>query len=169
MEDELLDLVDKNDAVIGTVLRSNYYKLVTEKRGYIRAVEMLIQNDRGKLWIPKRTMYKKIAPGGLDYSMGGHVSAGETYMESALREIQEELNLNLSPRDLQFVKKFGPSTTLPYFRILYVYRSNEAPKYNLDDFTTAYWLNPQEVLDMLDSGVLAKTSLRETIETFIKI
>ncbi len=167
MNDELLDLVDRNDKVIGTILRSDYDKLVSEKLGYIRAVEMLIQNDEGKLWIPKRTAHKKIAPNGLDYSMGGHVSSGETYIESGLREIKEELNLTLTAKDLHFVHKFAP-TALPYFRTLFIYKSNVAPNYNPEDYTTAFWLTPREILEKINSGVAAKDSMRETIETLVK-
>ena len=166
MDDELLDLVDINDSVTGTILRSEYDRLVREKLGYIRAVEMVIQNDKGEIWIPTRTMHKRIAPGGLDYSMGGHVSAGESYEESALREIQEELNLTLSASDLIFIKKFSPSE-MPYFRVLYVYKSNDAPIYNSDDFSSAEWLAPKAVIDLIDAGVPAKTSMRETILTLI--
>lgn len=162
MEDELLDLVNDRDETIGTILRSEYDRMVREKLGYIRAVEMFIQNDEGKLWIPTRTAHKKIAPNGLDYSMGGHVGAGEDYMTSALREIQEELNLDLRPTDLRFVKKFSP-TELAYFRCLYVYRSNQAPGYNPDDFVGAEWLAPEEVIARIDNGIPAKTSLRETV------
>jgi len=166
MEDELLDLVNDQDEVIGTIWRSHYAELVDKKLGNIRAVEMLVQNDDGKLWIPKRTADKKIAPNGLDYSMGGHVSSGETYIQSALREIEEELNLHLIETDLKFIKKFTP-IDLPYFRTLYVYRSNNAPDYNPLDFVSAEWLTPQELIDKLDSGVPAKTNMRETISVLL--
>lgn len=162
MNDELLDLVNKQDEVIGTILRSEYGRLVEENLGYIRSVEMLIQNDAGKLWIPKRTADKKIAPNGLDYSMGGHVGSGEGYIESALREIKEELNLDLAPDDLQFIAKFEP-TIIPYFRALYIYRSNETPNYNPDDFVSADWLSPDEIVAQIDSGASAKATLRETV------
>ncbi len=166
MEDELLDLVNNNDEVIGTIWRSEYDTLVADKRGNIRAVEMVIQNDEGKLWIPKRTAHKRVAPGGLDYSMGGHVSSGETYMQSALREIQEELNLNLSDKDLTFIQKFRP-VVLPYFRVLYVYRSNIAPMYNPNDFVSAEWISPRDLIDKLDNGVPAKINMHETISTLL--
>ncbi len=166
MEDELLDLVNDNDEPIGTIWRSEYSTLVDQKLGYIRAVEMVIQNDKGQLWIPKRTAHKRIAPNGLDYSMGGHVSAGETYLDSALREIKEELNLGLTGDDLVFVQKFAP-LDLPYFRILYIYKSNDAPQYNPDDFVSAEWLTPQELITKLDAGVPAKTNMRETISILL--
>lgn len=166
INDELLDLVDGDDNVTGTIWRSEYQKLVDDKLGYIRAVEMLIQNEKGQLWIPKRTADKRIAPNGLDYSMGGHVSAGETYLESALREIREELNLELEEKDLLFIAKFAP-LDLPYFRTLYIYKSNETPLYNPHDFVSAKWLTAVELLAKLDSGVLAKTNMRETISVLI--
>jgi 8-oxo-dGTP pyrophosphatase MutT (NUDIX family) len=166
-EDELLDLVNDNDEVIGTIYRSEYDRMVAEKLGNIRAVELLIVNAEGKYWIPTRTAHKKIAPSGLDYSMGGHVGAGETYEESALREIQEELNLDLKQEDLEFVKKFPPNA-LPYFRSLYVYHSNEAPKFNPDDYVGAEWLSLEEIKEKLDHGVPAKVSIRETVDALLQ-
>lgn len=167
MDDEILDLVDAGDKVIGTIPREEYHAIVGGKPGYVRAVELFIVNSAGKLWIPTRTLAKKIAPGGLDYSMGGHVSAGESYVESALRETAEELNLRLTADDLEFVHKFVPGK-LPYFRVLYVYKSDKTPEYNPDDFSSAEWMLPQELLAKLDAGVPAKQSLRETVELVFK-
>ena len=161
-EDELLDLVNRHDEVIGTILRSEYNTLAENNLGYIRSVEMLIQNDEGKLWIPRRTADKKIAPDGLDYSMGGHVGSGEGYVESALREIKEELNLDLLPEDLQFIKKFEPAV-IPYFRAFYIYHSNETPDYNPKDFVGADWLGPDEIIKKINNGSSAKTTLLETV------
>lgn len=168
MDDELLDLVDANDTVIGTILRGEYDRMVKEKLGYIRAVDMFIQNDEGKLWIPKRTAHKKIAPSGLDYSMGGHVDAGETYEQSVFREAEEELNIKLKPENLKMVKKFEPASTA-YFRCVYIYRTNDTPDYNPEDFVSASWLTPQEVVQKLDEGVAAKSSIRETVEELFDI
>lgn len=162
-EDEILDLVDDNDIVIGTIVRRDYDKLVTEKLGYIREVGMFIQNDEGKLWIPIRTADKKIAPNGLDYSMSGHVGTGETYIEAALRETEEELGLTLRPEDLELIGKFEPKA-LPYFKTLYIYHSNVSPRYNPEDFVGAEWLSLDEMASKFQAGVPAKTSLIETIE-----
>jgi 8-oxo-dGTP pyrophosphatase MutT (NUDIX family) len=166
MEDELLDLVNGKDELIGTIWRSQYDEMVGKKLGNVRAVEMLIQNDDGKLWIPKRTADKRIAPNGLDYSTGGHVSSGESYIQSALREIEEELNLVLTEADLTFIKKFAP-LDLPYFRTLYIYHANDAPDFNPNDFVSAEWLTPQELIDKLDAGVPAKTNMCETISVLL--
>lgn len=168
MDDELLDLVNERDEIIGTIWRHEYGRLVQEKLGYIRAVELFIQNDAGKLWIPTRTADKRIAPNGLDFSMGGHVAAGETYLTAALRETREELNLDLSAGNLQFIKKFSPGA-VAYFRCLYLYKSNVTPSYNPADFVGAAWLSPDEIITLLDAGIAAKISLRETLEALAKL
>jgi len=167
-EDELLDLVNQDDEVIGTIMRSDYDRLAEEKHGWIRAIDMFIINSQGQLWIPKRPPHKKIAPNGLDFSCGGHVGSGESYTESALREIEEELNVSLNKDDLEFVKKFRDDD-IRYFREVYIYRSDETPQYNTDDFVSAEWITPTELLAKLESGVAAKGSIAPTVKELIRL
>ena len=159
-EDELLDLVDANDHVISTILRSQTSAL--NGKGFLRAAEAFIQNSDGKLWIPRRQLNKRIAPGGLDYSMGEHVKAGEDYLSGCIRGFAEELNIRIKPKDIEFIKTFRPIRGLCYFRALYIYKSDEIPAYNTDDFTEYYWLTPKGLVDKLNTGEPAKNSLIET-------
>lgn len=143
-QDELLDLVDKNDHVIGTILRS---QLRNKKRnGFLRASEAFIINSRGKVWIPRRQSNKRIAPGGLDYSMGEHVKSGEDYIQACIRGFREELNIKITEVDVEFTGKFKPIENLDYFRCLYIYKSDIVPRYNPKDFSEYYWLTPKELL-----------------------
>lgn len=158
--DELLDLVNEKDQKLGTIWRSEYNRLEKENLGYVRAVEMFIINSKGEFWIPKRTADKRIAPNGLDFSVGGHVSSGESYIEAMLKEIREELNLDLAEKDLEFVTTIGPDANR-YIRKMYIYRSDQTPDFNPMDFTSASWLAPEAVIEMLDSGIPAKQSLKE--------
>lgn len=166
-EDELLDLVDENDQVVGTILRDD--TAGSNHKGYLRAAELLILNDKGQLWIPRRQMHKKLAPGGLDYSAAGHVASGDDYGETLKREVKEELNLKLDESKLEFLHKFTPRTDLPpYFRSVYLYRTNEIPNYNHDDFSEYYWLTPKDLLAKLEAAEPAKQSLKETVEYLIQ-
>jgi 8-oxo-dGTP pyrophosphatase MutT (NUDIX family) len=160
---ETLDLVDDKDEVIGTIDRAEYDRMVAQNLGYIRSVELLIRNSKGKYWIPTRTADKKIAPNGLDYSMGGHVDAGEEYIEAALREIREELNLFLKPEDIIFITKFPPDL-IHYFRVVYLYETDDTPEYNPADFVKAEWLSLKEIEQRLESGIPAKRNLLMTIQ-----
>ena len=45
----------------------------------------------------------------------------------------------------------------------YVIRSNETPQLNPHDFVSAEWLSPQEIIDKIDAGVPAKTSIKDTL------
>lgn len=168
--DELLDLVNINDEIIGTVWRSDYDRLDEEDLGYIRAVDMFIQNDKGEVWIPKRTAHKKIAPNGLDYSVGGHVSSGETYEEAMIKEASEELNLQLSNDDLEFLGTLEPdSDGLRYFRRIYRYQTNETPDFNTDDFVSARWMAIDSLIKLLRAGTPAKSSILPTVEHFYNV
>ncbi len=170
-KEEILDLVNDQDEVIGTIDRAKYDNMVEQNLGYIRSVELLIRNSSGQYWIPTRTPDKTIAPNGLDYSMGGHVDAGEGYIEAALREIREELNLHLKSEDIVFVTKFKPAL-IHYFRTVYLYETDQTPQYNPTDFVKAEWLSLEEIERRLKSGVPSKRNLLMTtqkVEKFISL
>lgn len=120
------------------------------------------------MWIPRRQLHKRIAPGGLDYSMGEHVMSGENYLEACIRGFLEELNISVKESELDFIHKFSPTENLDYFRSLYIYGSDKVPKYNPQDFTEYEWLTPKALLRRLQNGEPAKRSLKETIEWLIQ-
>lgn len=162
MDDELLDLVDENDKVIGTINRMDYSRLMEEKLGYIRASDLFILNSKGQLYIPVRTASKTIAPNGFDYSAGGHVESGDNYIPAIIREAKEELNINIKQSDLEFIAK-TTSVKIRYIRCVYLLRSDETPEFNRDDFVKGEWLYPQEILRKIDEGHPAKSNLGETV------
>ncbi len=53
--------------------------------------------------LQKRSEKKDSNPGGYDISSAGHVMAGDTPLDSAVREMGEELGLAVTPEDLTFV------------------------------------------------------------------
>jgi isopentenyldiphosphate isomerase len=58
-----------------------------------RATYILVFNSKGELFVQKRTTSKDIYPGYYDIAAGGVVLAGESYDESASRELEEELGI----------------------------------------------------------------------------
>lgn len=113
-------------------------------------------------------MHKRIAPGGLDYSMGEHVKTGEDYLQACIRGFKEELNMLVTEVELQFTHKFKPNEALDYFRTLYIYHSDQVPNYNPEDFSSYEWLTPKELLKILKNGEPAKRSLPETAAYLIE-
>ena len=99
-EEELLDLVDEQDRVIGARFRSEIYR---DGLNNFRAVNAFLVNDFGQLWIPRRTAAKRIFPLCLDMSVAGHVASGEDYLTAFRRELYEELNLVLDDVSWKFI------------------------------------------------------------------
>src|SRR6187551_3934952 len=60
-----------------------------------RAVHLLVVNREGKIFLHKRSMKKDLFPGVWDSSAAGHVGAGEDYDSTAVRELREELGIEL--------------------------------------------------------------------------
>ena len=84
---DLLDIVNKNDEIIGTMDRDAAH--ITRQLHRIAAV--FVFNEDGDIYVQ---VHKK--SGGLyDHSVGGHVSKGETYVQGATRETEEELGISL--------------------------------------------------------------------------
>ena len=156
-DDELLDLVDEHDQVIGRRLRSEIYR---DRLNNFRAVNAFLVNDVGQLWIPRRTATKRLFPLCLDMSVAGHVASGEDYLTAFRRELYEELNLVLDDVDWKFIGHLTPHQHgMSAFMHVYEIRANQVPDHNRDDFTEYYWLYPHEIIEMLNNGDKSKDDL----------
>jgi isopentenyl-diphosphate delta-isomerase len=167
--EEVLDLVDLNDTVVGTITHDKVFDYDNVKPYYLRAANTFIIRDDGKLWIPRRTADKKIAPNGLDFSVGEHVMSGESYEHAMVRGFDEELNMLVAESDLELFYTSSPITNPDsyYINRNYLYRYNEAPKFNPKDFVGFEWLTPQELLDRMNSGELGKRILIEITQALL--
>ncbi len=92
--DELFDLVNDDDVVIGQALRSACHG---DPALIHRAVHVLVFNSSGALLLQKRAPGKYIQPDKWDTSVGGHLGPGESYLAAAYREMAEELGLTGLP------------------------------------------------------------------------
>ena len=96
-QDEVFDLVDENDNVIGRATR----KECNSNPNIIhRAVFVLVYNDQNQILWQKRSHGKDPAPGKWVTSVSGHVDSGEDYRDAAIRESKEELGINADPEFL---------------------------------------------------------------------
>ncbi len=167
--EEILDLVDNQDVVIGTISREEVQNQLMELPGMVRSASTFIVNGNGEIWVPRRSPHKKIAPIGLDYSAGEHIKSGETYLAGMLRGIQEELNLQVAEQDLEYVGNISNVPVgIPYFNALFVYRSDDTPQYNTNDFISYEWLTPETFLRRLKEGEPAKRDLQLALNYYLK-
>ncbi|MFD3355423.1 NUDIX domain-containing protein [Streptomyces fradiae] len=105
--DELLDVVDERDRVVGRLPRGEVYA-----RGLRhRCVFVLVRDAGDRIFVHRRTASKAVFPSLYDMFVGGVVGAGERYDAAALREAEEELGVTGLPRPapvLSFLYDDGP-------------------------------------------------------------
>jgi 16S rRNA (adenine1518-N6/adenine1519-N6)-dimethyltransferase len=88
-DNEILEVVDADDNVIGRATRSEIHQ-----RGLThRAVHIFLFNSAGDIYVQRRSAIKDRFPRRLDSSAAGHVDPGESYEQSARRELKEELGI----------------------------------------------------------------------------
>jgi 16S rRNA (adenine1518-N6/adenine1519-N6)-dimethyltransferase len=86
---EQLPVVDENDRIRRYASRSEVHGNNLRHR----AVHIFIFNQAGETYLQRRSRSKDRHPLKWDSSAAGHVTAGETYDETALRELKEELGV----------------------------------------------------------------------------
>lgn len=91
-QDEVYDVVDDNDVVVGTATRKQVH---TDKSLIHRAVVAFIFNSKRQLLLQKRSMTKDTNPGRWALSVGGHVDSGTDYIPAIHREVREELGIDM--------------------------------------------------------------------------
>ena len=95
---EIITIVDRDNRVTGTAAR-----WIMRRDNLIhRASYILVFNDFAEVFIQKRSMSKDIYPGFWDLAAGGVVHANESYEESAIRELEEELGIADIPLKYHF-------------------------------------------------------------------
>jgi|GEM_PF-356544 len=68
-----------------------------------KAVGLYIVNDKNQVLLQKRSRFKSTYPGLWDATCGGHIRAGETALDCAIREAHDHLGLQLSHDDVEFI------------------------------------------------------------------
>ena len=103
---ELFDICDEQGNPTGDkVERSEAHaKGICHRTAHIWIAKQ--ENGRYKVLLQKRSMDKDSFPGRYDTSSAGHIQAGDEPMESALRELGEELGINAQNEDLDFAGTF---------------------------------------------------------------
>ncbi len=89
--DELFDLVNERDEVIGQVRRGDAHRNPALLH---RSVQTLVFDSAGRILLQLRSARKDLFPGYYCASASGHVIAGETYEATAQRELEEELGVS---------------------------------------------------------------------------
>lgn len=129
MSKEYFDILDENGNKTGkTKLRSEVHR----DGDWHKAVHIWILNSLGEVLLQRRCATKDSNPNMLDISSAGHLSAGDDSLEGAIRELKEELDLDVNPEELEFIKtlkrssKYTSTFINNEFDDLYILRTNKS-------------------------------------------
>ena len=103
---EYLDIVDENGKPTGkTISREEAHaKGIMHRTAHVWIVRPT--GDGYEVLLQKRSENKESFPGMYDTSSAGHITAGDDPLESALRELKEELGIDASPDQLSLAGTF---------------------------------------------------------------
>lgn len=143
-QDELLTQVDQNNQVIGSISRKIAHN---NPNVYYRIIFILIKNEN-KILIQKRSPTKDLFPNCWDLSVGGHVDYGKTNIETAKRELKEEVNIDADEKD--FISKGQILIKLPKSNeFCEVFEYNLKPDQKIltenKEITDTAWMTIQEI------------------------
>ena len=141
MSEEIFDVVNDSDEVIGRQPRSEVHRLGLKHR----ATHVLVFNSRGEVFLQKRSMQKDRQPGVWDSSASGHVDSGEEYDACATRELREEIGLVLTQPLERMFKVAGCEETDQEFVWVYRCQSDGPFDLNAEEIERGDWFAPAEV------------------------
>ncbi len=144
MADELIDVINTLGKPTGNVvLKSEAHKLGL----YHASVHIWFYTKNKEILLQKRADNKDTFPGLWDVSVAGHVGAGESPENSAIREIEEEIGILISKNDLKFVG---------------TYLSEKIPKPNLYD-NELHYVYLSQLTTPVESLTLQKDEVSDVI------
>ena len=107
---EMIDVLDENGIKTGNILS----RQEIHKRGlWHRAIVVAIINEKNEILLQQRSKNKEKNADMWDISVAGHISAGEDGLNSAIREIDEEVGIFLesttSIQEFKYISSFKES------------------------------------------------------------
>ena len=141
MTEEIFDVVNELDEVVSQNTRREVHRLGLKHR----AVHVLVFNEKGEVFLQKRSMKKDTFPGAWDSSTSGHVDSGEDYDACAVRELREEIGLSIGRAPARVLRIEARAETGQEF--VWVYRLEAEGPFTLhpEEIEAGGWFAPEAV------------------------
>jgi isopentenyldiphosphate isomerase len=148
---ETFDVLNCRGRKTGEIISRDKAHRTGAWHGAFHCLVIYEREGRGHALFQKRSSLKKIAPGKIDVSVGGHYAAGENAATAGPREIKEELGLDVKFDDLLpvgrrvFVYCFTPGVMEYEFQDIFLLPRN----FRLQEIT----LQKEEVDGLLEMDI----------------
>jgi len=123
---EKLEIYDMDGNLLELKDRSEFYSEIRKEfketgkiTRQVRSIRLLLMNSKGRIYLQKRSNLKNENSGLYDKTVGGHVSAGDTFNMTVIRECAEELGF---PAALLPDEDFGKASKVTSLDIIGVFK-----------------------------------------------
>lgn len=157
--EEYFDVLDENGEKTG---RTKLRREVHRNGDWHRAVDVFVVKG-DEVLLQKRCATKDSYPDTWDLSCGGHITAGEDSLETAVRELEEELGLKARPEELEFVGSFkasarpAPDFVNNSFNDMYILRTEaeiSELRFQEEEISALKYVPIREFREMVRRGVV---------------
>lgn len=155
--EEYFDILDEN----GEFTNKVESRSTCHKEGlWHKAVALFIINSKNQVLLQKRSANKRMWPNLWDITAGGHVLAGEFGFQSIIREIKEEIGIDIEQNDITFI---GASTSQNIKNEIKNKHFNEYYIVNKDidvselvlqeeEVSDAKWFEKEDIINRINNG-----------------
>lgn len=149
--EEILNVYTRDGKLIGTRTREECH---SKNPGfYHKPAWTWIYNSNGEILVQKRASSKKTLPNYWDMPCAGHVVAGETSIQGAIREAKEEIGLDIKEEECKFMFEYIQENCWEIGQVFFVKIDKNIEDFILkeDEVSEVKWLSFEEFKKMLYS------------------
>lgn len=175
---ELLDLRNEDGSLTGEKKERALVHRDGDLHGtsHVWLVRYRKEQGSAEVLLQKRSARKDSFPGCYDISSAGHIPAGQNFLESAVRELEEELGIQVKPEELKevFVHRgyakevfYGkPFINHEYSKVYLCERDlrPEEMKLQKEEVESVLWMDYRAVLDGIRNATLKHCIFEEEYE-----
>ena len=150
---ELLNVYDNEGKLTERVVPRGDKSIVLSDNEHIGVVVVFIENSKGEFLIQKTSVEK-----GSEYSStGGHVDAGETHLTSILREIKEELGIEVKEEELEYLGFLLYDKPIRFMYYLKKDIDTNDIVVQEEEVDFVKYMNINEIKEIIDKGEMTKS------------
>ena len=147
---ELLDIYDSLGNKTGSVVERGNKKETFKDSEHIAVAIIYIENDKGEFLIQKTSKQK----GGYYSSTGGHIKHGEDALDTIIREVKEELGIDISSDNI--ISLGHICVDFPVRFMFYLKKNIDLNSLTLqkDEVESISYMSIGKIKDILDKGLM---------------
>ena len=155
LTEEFIEIFDENNNPTGIIKEK---KKAHQDGDYHRAVHVWIINNKNEILLQRRSEKKENNPNCLDTSCAGHIMAGETILQGAIRELKEELNVDACENEFIYITTIRRSkkTQNKEFWYIYLLKCNKTIEeyiFNDKEVSEVKYINYKKLEEMVNEKV----------------